>query len=229
MKSVQLWGSIITAGILLSGCHNSSNDTPAKLTYKVTLKNVTYAQPMAPMAVAYHSEDYKVFEVGKSASIGLEKLAEDGDNSTLLTEFSSEDKVKTSVGGNGLILPSKSDSVTMESESQKCISVVAMLVNTNDAFAGVDCVDVSSMKVGDKIMARLVTYDAGTEANSELAGTIPGPADGGEGFNATRDDKDFVSVHAGVVTKDDGLSTSVLTQMHKWDNPAASVMIERLN
>ncbi|HFQ61119.1 MAG TPA: hypothetical protein ENK39_02315, partial [Epsilonproteobacteria bacterium] len=78
------------------------------------------------------------------------------------------------------------------------------------------------------MMIGLVTYDAGTEANSELASTIPGPAGGGEGFNAARDDKDFVSVHEGVVTKDDGLSTSALTQMHKWDNPAASVSIERV-
>ena len=223
-----IWGSIITAGLLFTGCHSNNNDAPAKLSYKVTLKNVTYAQPMSPMAVAYHSDTYKVFEVGKSASVGLEKLAEDGDNSTLLSELASNLNVQTSIGGNGLIVPSKNDSVTLEGESQKCISVVTMLVNTNDAFAGIDCVDVSAMKVGEKMMIGLVTYDAGTEANSELASTIPGPAGGGEGFNAARDDKDFVSVHAGVVTKDDGLSTSALTQMHKWDNPAASVSIERV-
>ncbi|MFT5808172.1 MAG: hypothetical protein ACI9LG_002473 [Moritella dasanensis] len=28
----------------------------------------------------------------------------------------------------------------------------------------------------------LPAYDAGTEANSEAVGTIPGPADGGEGL-----------------------------------------------
>jgi hypothetical protein len=249
MKAVHIVGSLLTAGLILSGCDNSNNtisgvlpgpDTqtsaarsiPAepvlKSSYKVTLKNLTYAQPMAPMAVAYHSKDVSIFEVGQSAGLGLEKLAEGGDNSALLFELSENSAVVSSIGGTGLILPSKSDTVTIEGNSSECISVLAMLVNTNDAFAGVDCVDVSSLKTGETIMLTLPTYDAGTEGNSETGASIPGPAGGGEGFNASRDDRGFVSVHSGVLTQDDGLNTSALTEAHKWDNPAASVMIERI-
>lgn len=231
MKTLQLWGSIVTAGLILSGCHSDNNNPPPEpvtLSYKVTVKNLTLAEPMAPMAVAYHSDDYNLFEVGKSVSVSFEKLAEDGANTELLTELSSESKVKANIGGTGLILPSKNDTVTIEGESTSCISVVTMLVNTNDAFAGANCVDVSGLQVGDKTIIPMITYDAGTEGNSELASTIPGPAGGGTGFDAMRDDRDFVSVHAGVVTKDDGLMNSALTQMHRWDNPAASVMIERI-
>ena len=50
-------------------------------------------------------------------------------------------------------------------------------------------------------------WDSGTEANSETAATIPGPAGGGEGFNATRDDSDTVSFHSGVISQDDGLTS----------------------
>ena len=64
----------------------------------VTLKNLTYAQPMAPMAVAYHSKETSVFKVGTSASLGLEKLAEDGDNSMLLTELSENSLVSSTQG-----------------------------------------------------------------------------------------------------------------------------------
>ena len=88
----------MAAGLLLSGCDNNTTDPTApiaktpppkvapravKMAYMVTLKNLTYAQPMAPMAVGYHSKETSVFKVGTSASLGLEKLAEDGDNSML--------------------------------------------------------------------------------------------------------------------------------------------------
>ena len=82
-----------------------------------------------------------------------------------------------------------------------------------------------------KLTAR--AYDTGTEANTESADTVPGPAAGGgaqEGFNAARDDvRDAVFVHAGVITADDGLTSSTLSFTNRWDNPVMQVEIERLN
>lgn len=230
MRALTIFGSVITAGVLLTGCGGNAGSQSVETqtpSYKVTFTNLTYAQPMAPMAVASHSVDTAIYVVGETAGDGLERLAESGDNSLLLTELSNNASVTSSIGGNGLVLPGQNDSVTLSSASE-CISVVAMLVNTNDAFAGVNCVNVSSLSVGGTLTVNLATYDAGTESNSETNTTIPGPAAGGEGFNVARDDRNFVTVHAGAITKDDGLMTSVLTQMHKWDNPSASVSIERL-
>lgn len=50
---------------------------------------------------------------------------------------------------------------------------------------------------------------------------IPGAPGGGEGFNEIR-------LHAGVVSVDDGLATSVLKSNHRFDNPVMSVLIERI-
>jgi hypothetical protein len=86
----------------------------------------------------------------------------------------------------------------------------------------------SGLSVGDTWSAYTSVYDAGTESNSEAQGTIPGPADGGTGFEAERDDVDFVGMHSGVVSMDDGLATSVLTQAHRFDNPAAYIVITRM-
>jgi hypothetical protein len=72
-----------------------------------------------------------------------------------------------------------------------------------------------------------MAYDAGTEANSEAKGTMPGPADGGEGFNASRDDVDFVHIHPGVISMYDGLADSVLGASHRFDNPVLAVTIMR--
>ena len=103
-----------------------------------------------------------------------------------------------------------------------------MLVNTNDAITGVNDVLVGDMAVGDSVTLRAIAYDAGTEANTETAATIPGPAGGGEGFNAARDDiADRVAMHPGIVGAEDGFATSNLTGQHKFDNPVALITIGR--
>ena len=103
-----------------------------------------------------------------------------------------------------------------------------MLVNTNDAFTGVTAKDISNLAVNESISLLTSSYDSGTEKNSELMATIPGPAAGGEGYNEMRDDVDYVAMHPGVVTKDDGLAQSVLTQDHRFDNPTLSITITRV-
>ena len=105
-----------------------------------------------------------------------------------------------------------------------------MLVNTNDAFTALNAWPVGEMSVGDVMTVNAIAYDAGTEADSESAATIPGPAGGGEGFNAVRDDgADQVTMHSGVISGDDGLATSDLTEQHRFDNPVARIRIERTN
>jgi len=198
-------------------------------TYRVSLSNLTYMQPMSPMAVVLHTDIYSAYKTTAEASIGLEKLAEGGDNSLLLSEANMHEDVRSAQSGQGLILPGQSESLEISGNAAECLSVVSMLVNTNDAFTGVSCLNVDGLEVGEKMTVNLPTYDAGTENNSETASSIPGPAGGGEGFNAVRDDRNFVAAHGGVVTVDDGLETSALKAEHRWDNPTASVMIERIH
>ena len=235
MKKIFILGSLLTMGLLLNGCgeddtketsDNNRTQQPVMLKYKVTVSNLTYGQPMSPIAVAYHDMGTAIFTVGQKATVGLEMLAESGDNKAFLSELSKETFIATTIGGTKLIKPSEKDTVMIESQEAECISVASMFVNTNDGFVGINCVNVSKMQVNDKKIAYLTAYDAGTEANSETKETVAGQK--GEGFNATRDDKDFISVHSGVITKDDGLATSALTQNNKWDNPSAFVMIERM-
>lgn len=227
MKALYFAGSLLTAGLLLGGCGGDSDPSEMAM-YKVTLTNLTYAQPMSPMAAVLHQKSYRLFDIGMRATVGLEQLAEGGDNTALIDEAGSHSSVKATVGGNGLILPGASDSVTLSGETAECISVASMLVNTNDAFAGANCIDVSTLQEGAKNSRTLLSYDAGSETNSETAGSIPGPAGGGEGYNATRHDSDFITVHSGVITVDDGLTDSALTMTHRWDNPTARISIERL-
>ncbi len=166
--------------------------------------------------------------MGSAASDGLEVLAESGDSSTFISAYA--DKLMDSDSGTAPFGPGGSDTLMVSADvmDEMNISLATMLVNTNDAFTGITGLDVSAMLVGDSMKHYLPIYDAGTEANDELAGTIPGPADGGEGFNAARDDVDFVARHPGVVSQDDGYSSSVLNGSHRFDSPIAMLVVKRV-
>jgi hypothetical protein len=73
----------------------------------------------------------------------------------------------------------------------------------------------------------LPVYDAGTEANDEEAANVPDPAAGGEGFNASRNDVDWVRIHPGVISSEDGLTGSALIGSHRFDNPVIKLTLTR--
>lgn len=227
-------------GVLLVACGDSGSTTttppptpeptpsPANAVFDVTVSNLTTGQPLSPVALIAHDAQQRLFTVGQASSEGLELLAESGDNSLLLEEIDS----RAELSGESPVGPGSTTTLTLELDSDDTeatlLSVASMLVNTNDAITGLNGIDLSDLAVGDMLTFMTVAYDSGTEANTEAAGTIPGPADGGEGFNAARDDlADQVTMHGGVVTSDDGLSSSALNQMHRFDNPVARVSITR--
>ncbi|MFC3186137.1 spondin domain-containing protein [Shewanella intestini] len=227
--------ALATCAVLISGCSDDDDDpmivqedAPAPVvmqTFDVTVTNLSANQPLSPVFIATHGADQSLWMAGAPASVAIEKLAEGGDSSDL-TAISS---LTHTVNGNGPIMPGMSETLTLSINEADVasISLATMLVNTNDAFAGVNNYDLTTMAVDDSSMMTLWVYDAGTEANSEAKGSMPGPADGGEGYNSVRDDVDFIHVHPGVISMYDGLADSVLTPSHRFDNPAISVKITR--
>ena len=159
-------------------------------------------------------------------------LAESGDNSQFLSDAMATGIVVLTASGTGVIMPGTGETVTFSVLESSIpvfeLSLMTMLVNTNDAITGVKEISLDGMGAGDSVTVRTIAYDSGTEANSESGSTVPGPAAGGEGFNAARDDiADIVTMHAGVVTQDDGFATSALGEAHRFDNPVAQVTLTR--
>ena len=202
-------------------------ETPMATEYQfmVTTTNLTHAQPMSPIGAALHTSG-QFWQIGEMASAELETLAESGDHSGLL----GLEVVKATAAAEGALPPGENVELTLTTDSltDQKLTIISMMVNTNDGFTGLNSLDVSSMAVGDVMSYTTFAYDAGTEANSEAAGTIPGPADNGEGFNAARDDVDKVAMHPGVVGQDDGLTDSVLSSQHKFDNPLLALTVTRI-
>ncbi len=196
-------------------------------TYQITLVNATANQPLAPTAIILHDDSYYGWQIGSPASAGLENLAESGNPADFIAEADALDSTTSA----GIIPPGGSGSVSVSAVWREDLSltIASMPVNTNDAFTGTTGWNIAQLAPGESTRALLPIYDAGTEANTESIDSVPGPAAGGEGFNAARDDvADYVVRHSGVVTADDGLSTSALDESHRFDQGALHVTVTRM-
>jgi hypothetical protein len=237
---------VVTAltAVILSACGGSSSSSKEMVvevpepepvamitySYQVKITNLTHSQPMSPVALILHNEG-QLWSIGAMASVALENLAESCDNSAVLVD----PIVLSGQGGAGLLLPGMTEVIdvsytfTEVNNAPMMLSLATMLVNTNDAFTGINALAINNLVEGESISFTTSSYDSGTEKNSELMTTIPGPAGGGtgEGFNAERDDIDKVAMHGGIVSVDDGLMVSALTQAHRFDNPTLAVVVTR--
>ena len=194
--------------------------------FKVTVTNLTSEETFTPIMVASHKAGVKLFTLGSPANVELEQVAEAGDLAPLEASLRSNKAVLQVVDSGAPLPPGKS--VTLMVEARKPfdhVSVVSMLVPTNDGFFAVNGAD------GPSFFSRTVViyspaYDAGTEADDELCAHIPGPPNvcTGEGFNPSRDgDGNFVHVHSGIHGIGD-LSAAT----HDWRNPVARIEMTRV-
>lgn len=212
--------------LTLTGC--PMDDDGVAQEYRINVTNLSNGQPLSPPGALLHDSKFSAWTVGAAASDELEQMAEGGDASTVLALQLNNPQYL----GSTVLLPGNSTEFTLteENHSQDHLTLVGMLVNTNDAFTGINGIDLGDMKSGDSQTVYTSVYDAGTEANSEIAGTIPGPADpGGEGYNTDRDDwTSVVTHHGGVVGQQDTHPGSVLTEAERFDGPVLRIEITAL-
>ncbi len=234
LKHIVTLGSMVLAASALVACGGGSGNGSVERSYDVTLTNITQNQPLAPAAVIFHKGDFSGWQIGSAASEGLERLAESGDPAMFLAEADAGDafaaeaasEMPVGPGGQANVIV---EFVTLPQDDVIELSIATMPVNTNDAFTGVAGLDVADLDIGETTTFFTPLYDAGTEFNSETADTIPGPAAGGEGFNAARDDiANLVARHPGVVTQGNGYADSALNESHRMDNPIMQVTVTRL-
>jgi hypothetical protein len=150
------------------------------ISWKVTLTNLTPpgpgapgSQPLSPPLFVVHSSRADVWSVGAIASHGVAAIAEDADNRVLESALPQVPGVRRVFTGTGGPIPSGgSRTFTVRTSGRfDRLSVLTMLVNTNDAFTGLDSV----RPRGQGATLERMAYDAGSERNNELRGFIPGP------------------------------------------------------
>jgi hypothetical protein len=245
MKPTFKFGALLIVSSILAACSSDSDNGNVVVTplpdqdaqFEITVTNLTNAQPLSPVAIMLHNAGFHSFIDGETSSTALELLAEGGDNSEVLAEAQAALQHLAAASTEGPIPPSAispavSLSVPADQLDDLRLSVITMLVHTNDAFSGANAANVSGMAVGETRTMNGPTWDSGTEANSETRATMPGPDFGGEGFNAERDDPvNLVRFHQSVVTSESaefGLPTSDLRDRHRFLNPTTRITVTRV-
>lgn len=104
------------------------------------------------------------------------------------------------------------------------LSIVSMMVNTNDAFIAIDSESLPLWRHSSRTYHAL-GYDAGSEDNNEDCAFIPGPACPMDSGNArsTGDAEGYVYIHNGV----HGIA-DLDPAAYDWRNPVAKITIKRI-
>jgi hypothetical protein len=189
-------------------------------TYRVTIENTaTGFQPLSPAGVVVHHRSADVWNTGSPATAAVAAVAEDANLPVFVGTYADSPGVAQAfVGGEAPAGPGGEITFEFDARRGQRISLVNMLVNTNDAFTGLD-----SVRLGNGTQVFEVgAYDAGTEINNELATHIPGPV-GNNPF--VRDPEGAVITHHPGVQGGADLDPAV----HGWDGPVARITIERID
>lgn len=209
------------------------------ITYKVTIYNLTAGQPFTPPVIAVHNRRADIFEVGEYANDGVIAIAENGDNNPLLAALASDTNVIDYAVGNAPIVPANnpggtgfdsvaSFTITTDRRNRR-LSLVAMLICTNDGFTGIDSIRLPLKRT--TVYAR--AYETRTEQNTEDFADIVPPCQGligvssddqGAGQSNPAIAEDGVVIpHVGVIGDND-----LQRAVHDWADPVAKIVIERV-
>jgi hypothetical protein len=152
--------------------------------------------PLAPVAYTVHTEFNPLFTPGQRASVGLERLAEDGgpgDLVPILPGDAGAAAVGRGASGPGPILPPHGNySFEITASPGDHLSLATMLVQSNDWFYALHnqpLFDAAGDPIEGNFTHAVELYDAGTEVDEPIgfganqaprqAGPNTGPAEGG--------------------------------------------------
>lgn len=204
--------------------------------YRVTVVNLTGSQPLSPGVIATHTKAAHVFRVGEAASEGVRLIAESGDPSVAVSMLSGVEAVHRvkafpdplgpihRQGGPG----SSSGSIEIAARaSANRLSLVIMLICTNDGFTGLESVKLPG---GTRpVVYEVRGYDAGTEVNDETSENIV-DACGAAGPEPLAADGNGRTAEGGVVAPHPGIQggADLSVSAHAWTDPVARITVQRI-
>jgi hypothetical protein len=211
---------LAVAALAIPAAAWSDDDDDGPRTWSVTVTNIAQpgSQPLSPPLFVVHSSRADVWSVGDIATHPVAAIAEDANNGPAESAYADLRGVRdVFTGAGGPIGPGMSRTYTVETRGHfNRLSVVTMLVNTNDAFTGLDSFRLRGH--GATVMTQ--AYDAGSERNNEDADFIPGPCCNNP---FVRDPEgELIRMHPGIQGTGD-LSPAA----YGWIGPVARIQIEQ--
>ncbi len=230
MRKTNLGVSALLAGMLALAASAHAQEIPGPIRelqdanhYRVTVRNLTAGQPLAPALVIVHTPEFRLFAPGDAPSPGLAMAAEEGNPSLLMSELTGNPAVLAMyVAGAAPFGPGQTVSTDFEIRWPFVeVTVLGMLGSTNDGFY----IDMNHLvwAFTGPTTAFARAWDAGSELNSEDCHFVPGPPCGSAGMHDPREAEGKITIHGGIHGIRD-LDPTVLD----WRNPVAQVSIELL-
>ena len=228
----KLYAGLLAASLAATPVANATQ-------FDVEIQNLSNAIYFTPFLAAAHPEGTSLFTVGEAASANLQAMAEGGDIAGLVADVNGLGATVVENPAGGLLAPTASTTFSMNTDgtSNDRLTIVAMLLPTNDAFAGLNAIEIPTEP--GTYTFNVPAYDAGTEANDEIlnGGGAPGapgmPADpgglagtGGTGA-AAADANTTVHIHRGALGDTDaaGGASDLDSRVHRWLNPVIRVTV----
>jgi len=203
--------------------------------FSVTIENLTNGLHFTPLLVAAHDSSTQLFSTGTTASAALEAMAEGGDIDPLDAAIAGTTPTVIKNPASGLLAPGANTTAMLDTDNSAAnqyLSIVAMILPSNDGFIGLDSWSIPTTAGTYTVMIN--AYDAGTEANDELQASIPQPTPaantrtgGVGGIVATTDTAEKVHIHPGSIgdENDTGGSSDIDNRVHRWLNPVARITV----
>lgn len=220
--------------------------SPRASSVTVSVTNLTHATWFAPILVAAHPAGFTAFSEGNPASPELQALAEIGDIAPLAEHLPAGAAAVLNPAA-GPLKPGGTTTLTLprrKGSYNTRLSILAMLVPTNDGFAALNGIEIPTMP--GKYAYTLTAYDAGTEANDEARANAAGVGQPGMGLPPFLNDADgnlapdiypdapgfanarpegYVHVHRGIVGGAAGGDSALDHASYRWMNPVARVTL----
>lgn len=206
----------------------------------VEIVNLTRGSYFTPLLVTAHADSARLFTSGMPASTSLQSMAEGGAIDGLAADQAALNATTVENPAAGLLEPGASTTASLntdDSPDNTRLSIVAMILPSNDGFMGLNGVAIPT-EPGTYVF-NVNAYDAGTEANDEVVGSgMPGAAGfpapppvaaaigtGATGINGTAEG--YVHIHRNVLGDDDltGGTSDIVNTVQRWLNPVVRVVL----
>ncbi|WP_321528555.1 spondin domain-containing protein [Sedimenticola selenatireducens] len=229
----------LTALLISASLLASANVIARDRDISVEITNITNATYFTELLVATHDHNTRLFELSTAASPNLQAMAEGGNINGLIEDLEAANSEYIANPAAGLLAPGATTEAVFNrpEKNHQFLSIVAMLLPTNDGFVGLNGLPIPKKK--GTYIYYLRGYDAGTEANDEIitgggAPGVPGiPADPGGNAgtggvaNVAPDHNPTVHIHRGVVGDSDPLGgdSDLDARVHTWQGPVAKLVL----
>ena len=192
------------------------------------LTNLTVGAPaqggqiFSPPIFVTHGHGFSIGASGETASAELTTLAETGNHAPLAALAGGSDAVSGVVAfpapPDGVVIPGGSVTTTVStSAGMGYLSLATMLVQTNDGIVLGNSLPLFDEDGNPRSFTMdLISYDAGTEENNELATHVPGPPFGGMERAPTAE---VITPHPGIAGVGD------VGAAFGWSEPTATVTV----